>query len=188
MTQPVDDELACRLIGRVALRDEAAFTDLHRLLARRIFAFVMRRLPDEYAAQTVVVDTMLQVWNSAARFRGESRVSSWVLGIARLKSLEYLRAQGPEHLDIEDYSEELADAQDDAGVAMDRWQQARIVQECMKSLSNAQRECLHLVHYEGLALADVASVQGVPENTVKTRLFHARKNMRICVEREGVCA
>jgi RNA polymerase sigma-70 factor (ECF subfamily) len=63
------------------------------------------------------------------------------------------------------------------------------VLHCMDKLSDEHRECVHLVFYEGLALAEVAEVQGCPENTVKTRLFHARQKLKNClrllVQREG---
>jgi RNA polymerase sigma-70 factor, ECF subfamily len=55
-------------------------------------------------------------------------------------------------------------------------------------LSAAHRECMQLVYFEGLGLAEVASIQNVPENTVKTRLFHARKLMRSCVEQQATPA
>ena len=157
-------------------------------MARRVYAFALHRLREEDRAQSVVVDTMLHVWNSAERFRGESQVSTWIFGIARLKSFEQMRARAPEHEDIDDYGEILASDADDGETALGRWQQDNIVRNCLQALSAAHRECLQLVHYEGLGLAEVALAQGVPENTVKTRLFHARKNMRVCVEREGVCA
>ena len=52
----------------------------------------------------------------------------------------------------------------------------------MGKLSAEHRECVHLVFYEGLGLADVAALQGCPENTVKTRLFHARKKLTNCLK------
>jgi len=184
---PIDEGEVHRLFARVREADEAAFTELHRLVARRVFAFAMRRVQDEHLAEDVVVNTMLQVWNSAARFRGESRVCTWILGIARIKALEAMRTREPQHADIDDYADVLVAEGGDGESALERWQVARIVRGCLEELSAVQRECLHLVHYEDLPLADIAAVQGVPENTVKTRLFHARRNMRSCVEREGAC-
>jgi RNA polymerase sigma-70 factor (ECF subfamily) len=59
-----------------------------------------------------------------------------------------------------------------------------LLRACIEKLSDAQRECVQLVFLEGLALAEIAAVQKVPEGTVKTRLFHGRKNLRECVERK----
>ncbi len=185
MTQPIDDVQARDLLQRCAQKDEQALKDLHALMARRIYAFAFHRFRDEVTAETVVVDTLFEVWNSAAKFRGESQASTWILGIARYKLLALWRQRSPSHDDIDDHAETLPSDLDDAETTLSRWQQSRLVQQCMSGLSAAHRECLQLVYFEGLGLAEVAAIQQVPENTVKTRMFHARKNMRSCVEQNG---
>jgi RNA polymerase sigma-70 factor (ECF subfamily) len=185
MTQPVDDELARELLRRCAERDERALAELHRLMAQRIYAFAFHRLRDETAAQTVVIDTLYEVWKSAGKFRGESRASTWILGIARFKVIAQWKqgASQDEHVDIADHADTLRGDFEDGAEALSRWQRDHIVKACMGELSAAHRECMQLVYFEGLSLAEVAAIQQVPENTVKTRLFHARKSMRLCVER-----
>lgn len=187
MTEPIEDEVARGLIERCAQRDERALTELHRLMARRIYAFAFHRLRDEEAAQTVVVDALHEVWKCAAKFRGESRVSTWILGIARYKMMAHWRqAAGElEHEDIADYAETLPSDLDDGAKALSRWQEQQVVSVCMNELSAVQRECVQLVYFEGMGLSEVAAIQQTPENTVKTRLFHARKSMRLCVQRNG---
>ena len=184
MIQPVDDVLARRLLKRCAEKDERALKDFHRLLAPRIYAFAFHRLRDATAAETVVVDTLYEVWKDAAKFRGESAVSTWVLGIAKHKSFALARKFEPEHDDIDDHADTLPGTYADGATALSRWQEEQVVHRCMHTLSAAHRECMQLVYFEGMGLADVALVQQVPENTVKTRLFHARKSMRTCVERQ----
>lgn len=183
MTKPVDDELALRLLARCAQQDERALTELHGLLARRIYAFAFNRVRDASLAETVVVDTLYEIWKSALKFRGESKVSTWALGIARYKLLEQSRRTGPEHEDIENYAETMPSDLESGEQCLSRWQEEQVVHRCLETLSAAHRECMQLVYFEGLGLADVAAIQNVPENTVKTRLFHARKGMRSCVER-----
>ena len=177
-----DDTRARSLVARCALGEQRALAELHALLARRVHAFAMHRLHDEHDAQTVVVDTFHEVWRHAARFRGESRVSTWVLGIARHKALNLRRGAAPAMDDIDDHADTLAADAPGADDTLQRWQEARVVQACMSRLTAAHRECLQLVYFECLPLADVAAVQQVPEGTVKTRLFHARRSMRACVE------
>lgn len=178
----LDDQEARRLLERCALQDQKALAELHAMLAKRIYAFALHRLNHEQDAETVVIDTLHEVWKCAAGFRGDSLVSTWVLGIARYKALNLRRGTPVVQEDIEDYAEVIASDSENGEQALDRWQQEQQVHRCLDTLSTAHRECLQLVYFECLPLADVASVQGVPENTVKTRLFHARKNMRECVE------
>lgn len=182
MQPPIDDTLARQLLQRCAQRDETALVELHRLLARRIHAFAWQRLRDDEESQTVVIDTLHEVWKSAARFRGDSLVTTWVLGIARYKALEQRRQQAPDADDIDDHADTLAGDVEDGEATLSRWQEAEQVRRCLQQLTAAHRECMQLVYYEGLGLADVAQVQQVPEGTVKTRLFHARRQMRSCVE------
>lgn len=182
MTKPVDDDLARRLLASCAQGDERALADLHRMLAPRIYSFVFHRLRDETKAQSVVFETMYEVWRNAAKFRHESLVSTWILGIARFKSLAQLRQSPDDHEDISDHEEALVGDAETGEQAVERWQQEQIVHRCMNDLSAEHRQCLQLVYFESLGVADVAAVQGVPEGTVKTRLFHARKKMRACVE------
>lgn len=183
MTKPVDDVLARGLLGDCARQEERALAQLHRMMAPRIYAFAFHRLRSEEAAQTVVIDTMFEVWKNAAKFRGESLVSTWILGIANFKVKAQWRQTAPEHEDIVDYEDVLPSDVEDGAQALSRWQEAQVVRACMNELSAAHRECMQLVYFEGMGLAEVAAVQQVPENTVKTRLFHARKSMRSCVER-----
>lgn len=187
MLPPIDDTQARQLLQRCAQRDQRALLELHRLLARRIHAFAWQRLRSDEDAQTVVVDTLHEVWKSAARFRGESLVSTWVLGIARFKAMALRRQQPGDdgHEDIDDHAEHLASDAEDGEAALARWQQAQQLQRCLQELSAAHRECMQLVYYEGLGLAEVAQVQQVPEGTIKTRLFHARRQMRDCVQGAG---
>jgi RNA polymerase sigma-70 factor (ECF subfamily) len=176
----LDPGAAARLAARLAARDEAALRELHALYARGVFAFARQRLRDDALAEEAVADTFFEVWRHAGRFRGESQLSTWIFGIARNVVSNALRARKP-----------AADELDEALPAGDLGTFEQVAQRelrermghCLEGLSDVQRECLVLVFYEGLSLAEVAEVQGCPENTVKTRLFHARKNIKDCIAR-----
>jgi RNA polymerase sigma-70 factor (ECF subfamily) len=124
-------------------------------------------------------------------FRGDSQFSTWLIGIARNKVLMAFRGRKPDsrHEDLESIAEVLPAEGGSAFDAVAEAQRREGVLHCMDKLSDEHRECVHLVFYEGLALAEVAEVQGCPENTVKTRLFHARQKLKNClrllVQREG---
>jgi RNA polymerase sigma-70 factor, ECF subfamily len=184
MKLPAVNDAALRiLLERCIACDESALVALHKLLARRIHAFAFQRVHNSADAETIVFETLYEVWKSAAHFRGESQVHVWILGIARFKCLQFLDKSRPVHDDIDEHADSLASDLEDGETRLLRWQQARQVRNCMDELSDAHRECLHLVYFEGLPVADVAGIQQVPVNTVKTRLFHARQNMRLCVEK-----
>lgn len=174
------------LLDRLRARDESAVRELHARLGRRIVAFAMHRLQDADMAQTVMIDTLHEVWRHPDRFRGESRFETWVLGIARYKLLSLLRARPRETDDIADYEDRLVDAAPGPAERHEARDRGALVQRCLEAISAVQRECLHLFFYEGLGIEELAAVQGVPGGTVKTRLFHGRRNMRDCLARHGL--
>jgi RNA polymerase sigma-70 factor (ECF subfamily) len=177
------------LLQRLGKGDEAALRELYSAYSRTIYAFALQRLRDAAEAEEIVVDTMHEVWRHPARFRGESKFSTWLLGIARFKLLSLIRSREPQHEDIVDLEETLESGEEGAFEVLAQKQRHEAVRQCMDKLPAEQRECLHLVFYEGYGLAEVAAVLGCPENTVKTRLFHARRklknSLRLLLQREN---
>jgi len=156
-------------------------------LAPATHQFAMRRLSDPVQAEEVVVETMYEVWCHARRFSGQSSIRTWVLGIARHKLLDKLRDRyRHRHESLDDEAEGGSDAESDAPEGFERVAQREhhdMIVLCAGKLPEDQREALHLALYEDLPLADIALVQACPENTVKTRLFHARRKMKECLQR-----
>jgi RNA polymerase sigma-70 factor (ECF subfamily) len=116
------------------------------------------------------------VWRQADRFEGRSQVSTWLLAIARNKALSVLRRRSTEELD-EEVAEFIEDPSDDPEVSMQKRQQATVLQACLTELSPAHREIIDLVYYHEKSIEEVAEIVGVPANTVKTRMFYARKRI-----------
>lgn len=187
----MDNDEVLRLLVRIGQGDEAAFRELYRAFSRRLFAYVIRKLGNEAQAEEIVADTLYEVWKAPARFRGESQFSTWLIGIARNKVLMAFRSRKPDAVyeDLQEIAEVIASEDAGAFEQLAQRQRREGVQHCMERLSDDHREAIHLVFYEGMSLAEVAQVQSCPENTVKTRLFHARQKLRNCLklllEREG---
>lgn len=185
----MSDDLHRELLRQVAARDgssEAAMAQLYRAMHSTVFAFVRQRLygADEHAVQDVVVEALYEVWRAAGRFAGQSQVKTWVLGIARHKLLDAARrAPAVPHEDIDDHAETLADDNADITAQLTRQQRAQWLQFCLERLPEDQRESLHLLLVEGLAVSEIATLQLCPEGTVKTRVFHARRKLKDCLLR-----
>ncbi|HUL63467.1 MAG TPA: sigma-70 family RNA polymerase sigma factor [Burkholderiaceae bacterium] len=189
--EAMENERVSKLLERIARQDQAAFQELYKAFSRKVFAYVLNQLKDQAKAEEVLVDTMYEVWRNPTRFRGESAFSTWLIGIARNKALLVYRSRRPDedHADLDDVAEITPDEGPDGYARLAEQQRREGVQHCMGKLSEEHRECLHLVFYEGMSLAEVAAIQRCPENTVKTRLFHARQRIKNCLrlllEREG---
>lgn len=180
----LDTEL-CRLMEQVAVRDEVALSTLYRQLSRTIYAFSLRRLSQPEAAEEVVVETMYEVWKNVSRFAGRSRVTTWVLGIARHKTLDKLRMRSHDMAEtMGDEADDVADSTASVYEMIAEKQREGQIALCLEALPDAQRECMYLVFYEDAPLAEIAVLLSCPENTVKTRLFHARRKMKECLEKQ----
>jgi RNA polymerase sigma-70 factor (ECF subfamily) len=187
----MDNDEVLRLLERIGQRDEAAFRELYRAFSRRLYAYALRQHGDPAQAEEIVADTLYEVWKAPAKFRGEAQFSTWLIGIARNKVLMAFRSRKPDqqHEDLADVADTVAAEDPSAFEMLAQQQRHEGVRHCMDRLSDDHKECIHLVFYEGLSLAEVAQLQACPEGTVKTRLFHARQKLKTCLklllQREG---
>ena len=180
----MDNDEVNQLLVRIGREDQAAFRQLYKAFSRKVYAYVLNMLGDHARAEEVLADSFYEVWRHPERFRGDSQFSTWLIGIARRKALMVYRARRPDevHGDLEDIAETAASDTPDGYAELAGKQRREGVQLCMGKLSDEHRECLHLVFYEGMSLAEVAEVQNCPEGTVKTRLFHARQKIKNCLQ------
>lgn len=178
------DEHERALLELVAGGSQAAYKELYLLLSRRVYAFARQMAENAELAEEIMVDTMYEVWRTASRFRGDSKVSTWILGIARFKALMAMRSgrRHDHHDDIEDYSEVFEDGAPDMSVQLETRERNALIHRCLERLSEDHRECIHLVHFEDLTMPEVAEILMIPEGTVKSRLSIARKKLAACVE------
>jgi len=167
------DEL---LIGRIAQGDRLAMQVLFARHHVKVFRFVLRLMRDEMAAEDVISEVFLDVWRQASKFEGRSAVSTWLIAIARFKVLSVLRKRREEGLD-EATAESLEEPSDNPEVAIAKLDKGEKLRKCLGALSPEHREIIDLVYYHQKSIEEVAQIVGIPENTVKTRMFYARKKL-----------
>jgi RNA polymerase sigma-70 factor, ECF subfamily len=166
------------LIGRIAAGDKLAMRALFARHHVRIFRFVARLVRDHQLAEDVVSEVFLEVWRHAAAFEARSAASTWLLSIARFRALSALRRPGEAQLD-EATAAAIPDSADDPEVTVRKRERGEILRDCLARLSPDHREIVDLVYYQGIAISEVATIVGIPESTVKTRMFHARKQLSV---------
>jgi RNA polymerase sigma-70 factor, ECF subfamily len=181
-TQDASDEA---LVALIAQRDKRALQQLYSRHHVRIYRFALRFLNDEAAAEDTVSEVFIDVWRQAERFEGRSQVTTWLLAIARHKALSLLRRRSSEELDDE-VAEFIEDPSDNPEVAMLKSQRASVLQDCLTQLSPAHREIVDLVYYHEKSVEEVAEIIAVPANTVKTRMFYARKRIGELMAAKGI--
>jgi RNA polymerase sigma-70 factor (ECF subfamily) len=180
--QATSDEV---LIGRIAQGDRLAMQVLFARHHVRVFRFVVRLVRNESVAEDLISEVFLDVWRQAGRFEGRSAVSTWLLAIARFKALSALRRKPDEALDDE-AAEAIEDQSDDPEVAVQKKDTSEALRKCLGALSPEHREVIDLVYYHEKSVEEVAAIVGIPENTVKTRMFYARKKLADLLKTAGI--
>ena len=173
------------LVAQIAQRDKHALQLLYSRHHVRIYRFALRFLNDEAAAEDTVSEVFIDVWRQAERFEGRSQVTTWLLAIARNKALSLLRRRSSEELDDE-VAEFIEDPSDNPEAAMLKSQRASVLQDCLTQLSPAHREIVDLIYYHEKSVDEVAEIISVPANTVKTRMFYARKRIGELMAAKGI--
>ena len=166
------------LIGRVASGDVEAFKTLHQAYQRRLFAYSMKMLDEEGAAEELCNDVMLDVWRQAGQFKGRSKLSTWVFGIAHNKALNALRSRARGNDVSLDYAASTADARPGPDAAAERRDTREMLAAALGRLSREHREVVELTFYHGFSYEEIAQIVKCPVGTAKTRMFHAKQKLR----------
>ena len=180
--QSTPDEV---LIGRIANGDRLAMQVLFARYHVRVFRFVVRLVRNEATAEDVISEVFLDVWRQAGRFEGRSTVSTWLLAIARFKAMSALRRRRDADLD-EEAADAIEDLSDNPATALEKKDKSAMLRKCLAGLSSEHREVIDLVYYHEKSVEEVAEIVGIPENTVKTRMFYARKRLAELLKSEGI--
>ena len=180
--QTASDEV---LIARIAGGDRLAMQVLFARHHVRVYRFMLRMVRNEATAEDLISEVFLEIWRNAGKFEGRSAVSTWILSIARFKALSALRKRGEEELDDE-MAERIEDHADDPETSLAKKDKGALLRQCLNALSAEHREVIDLVYYHEKSVEDVAGIVGIPEATVKTRMFYARRKLSEFLKEQGL--
>ncbi len=160
------------LLDAIRQRDRRAFSELYRRYHPRLFGYLHRMLGNAAVTEEVLDDVMFVVWTDARRFRGDSAVSSWIFGIAYRKAMTAARKERRHETPV------------DRGVDADALPAGRpgdleFLQVALSHLSTDHRQVVELSYFCGFSYQEIAEIAACPVNTVKTRMFHARRRLRV---------
>ena len=176
--QPVlrEDSSDETLIQRIAAGDRLAMRTLFARHRVGVYRWLLRLVNDEALAENLLSDVFLDVWRQAASFEARASVSTWLLAIARYKALSARRKRTDAALD-EEIASAVADPADGPDLVLEKKSTIELMQTCLAELSPEHREVMDLVYYHDKSVKEVARIMGIPEPTVKTRMFYARKKL-----------
>jgi RNA polymerase sigma-70 factor (ECF subfamily) len=162
------------LLKRIGARDREALRELYVLYRPRLARFLRRMSYRHDLVDELINDTLMVVWDKAQTFRGDSLVSTWIMGIAYRRGLNRLRTEHRAHERMVLPTIEEQPARHHA----DQADLAELLEQALASLSADQRAVLELTYYLGHSCREIAAIMRCPINTVKTRMFHARNKLR----------
>jgi RNA polymerase sigma-70 factor (ECF subfamily) len=181
LAAPPQNSSDAALLERITRGDQMAMRTLFARHQMMVFRFVVRMVGDRALAEDVLSEVFLDVWRKAGRFEGRSSVSTWLLSIARHKALSARRRPCDAELD-DTTAARLVDPADTPEVALQRRHDADLLGRCLAKLSPEHGAVIDLVYYHEKSVGEVAEIVGVPEATVKTRMFYARKKLAQLVQ------
>jgi len=175
------------LLGQVAQGDRQAFSQLYLKYQPKLVSYCARLLRDDVAQAADIVDEALfDVWRSAGRFEGKSKPSTWIYSITRNKLVSWLRKTSEVSMDDESIMLSMVDqAPTPEEHKVDDDMKMQLIR-MMNHLTDEHRDVLKLTYFEDKSVKEVATLLDISENTVKTRMFYARKRLGQMLEKAGI--
>lgn len=180
-----EDATDVDLMSRIARKDRLALRSMFARYHMRLYRYLVRLTQNDAVAEDLVNEVFLNVWRKADGFQGKSAVSSWLFSIAHNRAVSELRKRTEERLD-EAAAMAVADDADTPETVSMKADKADAIRRCLDALSADHREVIDLVYYQDKSVREVAEIVGVPENTVKTRMFHARRQLSHLLREAGI--
>jgi len=165
-----------RLIARIVTGDRRAFEALYRLYHPRLSHFLIRMLRRPTVVEEVLNDTLLIVWNKAETYNGLSKVSTWIFAIAYRRALKALRRVDDPMEDT--FAEYRESGEPGPEQLLGRSQVSVLLTEALTGLSHDHRMVVDLAYFHEMGYREIAEIMDCPVDTVKTRMYHARRNLR----------
>lgn len=178
---PVRDDEIAYLIGRICLKDRQAFRRLYDATSARLFPICLRLLGKREDAEEALKETYVKVWQQADRFTpDETSAFAWLAAVARRHAIDVVRARRPVASDIEE-AYDILDVETRPEVTSVTGSEGRGIATCMQKLEAAGASAVGQAYVEGLSYEELATLYGVPLNSMKTRLRQSLLNLRECL-------
>ncbi len=180
LKQPGAEEDENALLRLIIEGDTSAFEEFYKAYYPKLQRFILRVTGDPDVVEELIQETLLVVWKKPESFNYGSKISTWVFGIAHNKALKSMAkdARRKNDVNVDDWVDILSDDFDssDQGWVNEQW-----LSNAMEILTPEQRAVIELTFYHELPYHEIAKILDCPENTVKTRMFHARKKLQAFV-------
>ncbi len=178
-----EQTLEMELLARIGKRDRASFEQLYDRLSAVLFSIAYRVLNDQAAAEDVLQDVFIQIWDKASRYDpARGKPLTWAVTLTRNKSIDRLRSAQRRHR-LQDEMEREQSVHEATGGrgfldAVEAGEKNESVRQAVRQLSDAQREAIEMAFFRGLTQAEIAQQLDEPLGTVKARIRRGMMKLR----------
>ncbi|MBN3510331.1 sigma-70 family RNA polymerase sigma factor [Mycolicibacterium nivoides] len=171
------------LLHRVARQDVDAFAELYDQTRSRVFGLVTRVLRDPGYSEETTQDIYLQVWHAAGTYNpAAGSPMAWLMTLAHRRAVDRVRAeQAASRRESRYGASNVEPAVDHVADSVITRDEQRRVADCLSSLTEDQRECIHLAYYDGLTYSQVSQRLTANLATIKSRMRDAIRGLRNCL-------
>jgi RNA polymerase sigma-70 factor (ECF subfamily) len=167
----------------IADGEEQALAELYQRYDKPLYNYLLRLVHQPTVAEDLLQEVLLAVWQGADRFKGQSKVTTWLYRIAHNRAVSWLRQRRKE-TGVDDLPD-LASGDDPATHAMQKWRAVQL-RRALDRLSPRHRSVLELTFFLGFSYAEVAEIVDCPVGTVKSRMSHARRYLLDALAKMGI--
>jgi RNA polymerase sigma-70 factor (ECF subfamily) len=171
-----------QLVKAISAGDDQALAVLYSRYSKGVFNYTLRLIRDNEAAEDVLQEVFVAVWQGADGFRQHSSVKTWIFRIAHYKTVNWFRRQ-KKFDSVESAPADLPEEPEEAMMAS--WRAAE-VQSALDLLSPNHRATIELAFVHDLSYSEIAEVLSCPKGTVKSRMSHAIKQLGRILKAQGL--
>ncbi|MEX0995920.1 MAG: sigma-70 family RNA polymerase sigma factor [Flavobacteriaceae bacterium] len=167
------------IINQIKGGDTRAFSVLVDRYKDLVFTLSLRMLKNREEAEEVSQDTFVKVYKALSKFKGDSKLSTWVYRVAYNSCLDRIKKnkKGHQEIEIDSFSEYPLKTLDNALETMELEEQQTTIRNCLQKLAGKDAFLLTLYYFEELSLAEISQVVNLAPNTVKVSIHRARKKL-----------
>jgi len=176
--------IEAELVARAKQGDDEAFAQLVSMFQNRVFNFVVARVRHRQQAEDVTQEVLVKAYFSLNKLREPSKFKSWLFSIAHNHLRDLMRRRKLETTDVEECHTEHYVDPDTPEKEMKRQRTRETVWNALVKLKPEQCEILVLCDIEGLSYREIAEIMRVPLGTVQSRIFYARRKLRVILTTE----
>ena len=182
MNHSINEDGLLLFIKDVSREDERAFKQLYDYTHQKTFQYLFRLTGNRELAEDLLIETYTEIWKSAGKFQGRSKVHTWIIGIARNLAMNEFRKNNIKEFELDEEMPCLPN-QFACSSACER---STILEKALDLLPRKHREVLDCVFLQEMGYEDISHIMGIPVSTVKTRVFYAKEKLRTVFGSMGI--